>query len=263
MLSYGNRNKGLRLPLIALTLLLFFVAGCDSPDSDAKRAPNTSWKREPGADLVQKYLNNMDQQRDSLRGMTMKVQLDGKLPRLKKSGTMAALRRISALGKITYKVLGFQGDDTVKKEVIARYLTAETQAEEHTGGESVSITPNNYEFKYKGVQTKADKTVHVFELKPRRKRVGLFKGELWLDKDTLLPLHEEGRLVKNPSIFLKKVEFARDYEITDGVARPKRIESVIDTRIAGKAELRIDFLDYAREPQEATVDSARNAQTAE
>jgi hypothetical protein len=48
--------------------------------------------------------------------------------------------------------------------------------------------------------------------------VGLFKGELWVDADTFLPLRESGRFVKNPSVFLKKIEFVRDYEIKDGIA---------------------------------------------
>ena len=36
----------------------------------------------------------------------------------------------------------------------------------------------NYKFKYKGMATNDGRTVHVFQLTPRKKRVGLFKGEL-------------------------------------------------------------------------------------
>ena len=71
--------------------------------------------------------------------------------------------------------------------------------------------------------------------------IGLFKGELWLDGATGMPVREAGEFVKSPSVFLKKVEFVRDYEIHDGVAFPSHIESTVDTRLVGKAELSILF----------------------
>ena len=77
--------------------------------------------------------------------------------------------------------------------------------------------------------------VYIFDLKPRKKRVGLFKGELWLDTKTFMPIREEGEFVKTPSVFLKKVEFVRDYELQDGVAIPKQIISKVDTRIVSSA----------------------------
>jgi hypothetical protein len=151
----------------------------------------------------------------------MDVHMEGKIPKLKKEGKLSGLRSITKLGAITYKVLGFWGDDTVKKEVMARYMTAETQPPKNNPGQSLAITPENYNFKYKGLQEKdiVDKkvNVHVFELKPKHKRVGLFKGELWLDPETCLPVREAGRLVKNPSIFVKKMEFVRNYDIQDGL----------------------------------------------
>ena len=89
--------------------------------------------------------------------------------------------------------------------------------------------------------------VHIFQLTPRRKAVGLFHGELWLDADTALPVRESGRFVKSPSMFLKKIEFVREYQIQDGVAIPKHIESTADVRIIGRAELSIDFSNFTRQ----------------
>ena len=63
--------------------------------------------------------------------------------------------------------------------------------------------------------------------------------------DTYLRVQESGRLVKNPSIFLKKVEFVRKYEIRDGISVPRQIQSVVDTRLVGQAELTIDFSNYS------------------
>jgi hypothetical protein len=136
-------------------------------------------------------------------------------------------------------MLGFSGDDTVKKDVIARYLTAETEGQKDNS--QYAITPANYRFKYKGTLEQGGTHVYIFDLKPRKKRVGLFKGELWLDTKTFMPIREEGEFVKNPSVFLKKVEFIRSYQLQDGVAVPKHIESRVDTRIVGRADINIEF----------------------
>ena len=68
----------------------------------------------------------------SLDGASMEVDIDASLPKLKKHGRLHALRRISPLGRITYERLQFEGDGTVKNEVIARYLTAESGGAEQT-----------------------------------------------------------------------------------------------------------------------------------
>jgi hypothetical protein len=66
-------------------------------------------------------------------------------------------------------------------------------------------------------------------------------GDLWLDAETHLTVRESGRLVKNPSIFLKRVEFVRDYAIEGGIAIPARAQYSVDTRLVGKTNLSVDF----------------------
>ena len=63
----------------------------------------------------------------------MEVEISASVPRLQEHGKLRALRKISKVGLITYRVLGFQGDNTVKKEVIARYLQAEQKSQRDPG----------------------------------------------------------------------------------------------------------------------------------
>jgi hypothetical protein len=44
---------------------------------------------------------------------------------------------------------------------------------------------------------------------------------------------------------LKSVEFTRKYEIRDGISVPLQIQSTVETRLVGKAELTIDFSNFA------------------
>ena len=194
--------------------------------------------------LVGKYVDATHLQQEALKGAQMEIEVDASLPRLAKRGKLKALRNISRLGQITYKALGFSGDNTVKQEVIARYLAAESEARDNG---SIAITPANYKFKYSGKLIQNGQTVHIFELTPRKKVVGLFKGQLWVDAATGMPVRESGQFVKSPSVFLKKIAFVRDYEIQDGVALPKHIASIVDTRLVGKAELQIAFSHIVRD----------------
>jgi len=182
----------------------------------------------------------------------MDVDIDAKLPKLEKQGKLRALRIVSRLGQIIYKGLDFTGDNTIKKEVIARYLEAEVQARDDG---SMAISPANYKFRLKARLTQNEQITYIFQITPRKKRLGLFKGELWLDAATGMPVRESGELVKNPSVFLKKVEFVREYQLQDGVAMPSHIESTVDTRIVGKAELSINFTHFTRQDNNADEDS--------
>jgi hypothetical protein len=59
-----------------------------------------------------------------------------------------------------------------------------------------------------------------------------------------MPVREAGQFVKNPSVFLKKIEFVQDFEIQHGVAIPKHFAGTVDTRLVGRAELSIDFSNF-------------------
>jgi len=209
--------------------------------------------------VVENYAAASGAQNARLRGASMEVEIEASLPKLKKQGRLHALRHISRLGRITYEAMVFEGDNSVKNNVIARYLAADTQAQA-SDLTSLAVTPANYKFKYKGQLDQDGRQVHVFQLTPRKKRVGLFKGELWLDAETCLPVRESGRLVKVPSIFLRRIEFVREYDIREGLAIPRSIESTVETRLVGKAELTVRFRNISLAENSALSMAAGSAQ---
>lgn len=174
----------------------------------------------------------------------MEVEIDAQLPSLEKKGTLKVLRMISRLGKITFDPIGrFIGDPIVKNEVITKYLELE-QNERERG--SIAITPANYKFQINAIITQDNpqgqqQQIYIFKLTPRRKAIGLFKGELWLDGATGMPLKETGQMVKSGSAWLKSIRFVRDYEMRDGISVLKHLQSTVDVRVVGKAELSADY----------------------
>jgi hypothetical protein len=216
----------------------------------------------PEEQMVSRYLQATRAQESLLRGGNQEVDIDAAVPKFKKQGKLHALRNISKLGKITYKALGFSGDNVVKTEVIANYLKAEVEAAAK-GSSDVALTPANYKFKFKGTQDWNGHQIYILHVNPREKKVGLFKGELWLDADTYMPVREMGSFVKSPSIMLKKVQFVRDYELQNGVSMPQRTVSQVQTRFFGKVELNINYLTFSKDTAQAGAVDADAAAVAD
>jgi hypothetical protein len=208
--------------------------------------------------MVSRYLQATEAQQSALRGGTEEVDIDAAVPKFQKHGKLHALRSISKLGKITYKALGFSGDNVVKTEVIANYLKAEMESAAKAPSE-VALSPENYKFKYKGTYDWNGHQVYVLHVNPREKKLGLFKGELWLDSETYMPVRETGTFVKSPSFMLKKVQFVRDYDLQNGVSVPQRTESRVETRFFGKVELNINYLTFSKDTAQAGAEDAQAA----
>jgi hypothetical protein len=241
--------------LIGLGVLSLLVAGqvC-AAGGDVPEGQNST----PTA-IINNYLRATQNQLSSPANGPVELEINASVPKLKKEGQLRVLRQISKVGQVTYRVLGFQGDNTVKNQVIARYLQAEQRGKEN---EDLAVTPANYKFKYRGERDILAKRVYVFQLSPRHKKVGLFKGELWLDAGSYLPVYEKGRLVKNPSIFFKKVDFERAFAIQNGVPVPAHMTSTIQTRIVGKVELDVNYTSPVSEASFGAPSSAGETSSA-
>lgn len=232
--------------LLILALFAFHFAGAALATPPVPRA---------GDLVLDRYFTATQNQRSKVSDLAMEVDLEASLPRLKKAGKLHAWRYVTRLGAITYRALTVQGDNTVKKDVIARYLQAEKEA---MGKQGLGITRENYKFEYRGEYPWGPGKLHLFYLEPRRKLVGLFEGWLWIEDASALPVREQGELAKSPSVFLKKVAFVRDYIHEDGVAIPVRIDSLIHTRIIGAAEVRVRYTNITKQ---ARADAAATSAT--
>ncbi len=162
----------------------------------------------------------------SLDAGAVAVEVEGSVPRLDKRGRAEAIRTVSD-GKSTYRFLSVEGDSFVRNEMIARYFAMDSRA--------ASITKSNYKFKFLTTRGAAS----VFHITPRRKRLGMIAGEMWIDTESGLVTHLEGRLVKNPSVLLRRVDLTQDVAIRDGVTIGRETHLGISTRFAGRAELTI------------------------
>ena len=172
------------------------------------------------------------------------IDIEASLPKSQEQGRLRAIRRLPPLGKPEFQVLELEGDRTVRQQVILRYLSAQVQAAAIPEN-SVAITPVNYKFTYLGAVETQDGAVYSFAIKPRKKREGLIRGEVWIDGRTGSVVRQSGYLVKNPSIFVKRISVIRETAIHDGLAEERTTHLSVDTRLIGRAELIIHERPYS------------------
>lgn len=166
------------------------------------------------------------------------IEIDASLPKVEKQGRLRAIRRLLPFGKLEYQVLEIAGDQTVKQQVIVRYLSAEERAAAIPAS-SVAISPANYKFHYKGSVKNGETIAYAFQITPRKKREGLIKGELWLDGETGAAVRQSGYLVKKPSIFVKRIDVTREASLRDGIVEKRVTHLTVDTLVVGRAELTV------------------------
>ena len=109
---------------------------------------------------------------------------------------------------------------------------------------------SNYKFSYVGEGMIEERPVQVFEAKPRVKRVGLFKGRIYLDPFTGSLVRSEGVLTKSSSFFIKKVRFVNDYADIGRFTFPMKMHIAVIARVIGHAVIDIYHENYEAVPAE-------------
>jgi hypothetical protein len=160
---------------------------------------------------------------------------------------------------LAFKAVRFTGDTFVKTNVITRLLQSEVDHLQKDDPALNAISPANYKFSYKGTNELQGRIVHVYQVKPREKRVGLFKGRIYVDVYTGSLVRAEGRPVKSPSLFIKKVDFVQDYADIGPFTLPVHVHSEATARIVGRAIVDV----YQRDYQPVANSSTTTAVTAE
>jgi hypothetical protein len=203
--------------------------------------------------VVERYVSASQAQREAMFGAQMDIKIEGRLTELREKGEMNVVGSMSKQGELSHEMLNFEGDKRIKTDVIARFLELEEKTK--TYGGALKVGPQDYEFRIKAILKQDLKTTYVFEVSPRKNGVDKFRGEVWIDGATGMPLREAGRFVKSPSLWLTNLRFVRDYELHNGISVVKRFQSSTDVRIlgVGRAELDVNFSNFSPSAAEQSV----------
>jgi hypothetical protein len=193
---------------------------------------------------LQVYRNRTNMQGEQLSSYSATSLIRAQLPDTQQSGEYELQRHYYAPRSLAFKAMRFTGDNFVKSNVILRLLQSEATHLEKDDPSANALSTANYKFAYKGTSQLQGRVVHVYHLKPRHKRPGLFKGRIYLDAFTGSMVRAEGRVVKTPSLFLKEVEFVQDYADVDSFTLPVHMHSDARARIVGRVVVDIVYSDY-------------------
>src|SRR2546423_15435260 len=124
------------------------------------------------------YFQRSQRQTLQLGAYTAKTVIEADLPSTSQHGQFELMRSFSAPNSLKFQPVRFEGDGFVKSNVIVRMLQSETSHVEKNLAQTTALNDSNYKFTFKGDDQIGGRVVHVYSVKPREKRVGLFKGHV-------------------------------------------------------------------------------------
>jgi hypothetical protein len=198
------------------------------------------------------YQYRTAQQSAQLAAYSAVTVIRAELPETSQRGEFELQRKFEAPHTLQFTPVHFTGDGFVKSNVITRLLQSEVDHVQKDDPALTAISMANYKFSYKGAAHVQDRLVHVYQVKPHKKRPGLFKGRIYLDAHTGALVRAEGSVVKSPSFFVKHIEFLQDFADVQSFTLPIHMHSEAKARIVGRTIVDIVHRDYQPIPATAT-----------
>ena len=143
----------------------------------------------------------------------------------------------SAPGGFVYTVMAEGGSGIIRGRVLRSLLNEEQQLIAKGASASVAISPANYAFTAGGVDAEG---LAIVDIRPLRRERSLIIGRMFLSADGSL-VRVEGRLAKNPSFWVSRVNVVRTYERINGVVLPVALDTTATLRLMGSSSLRMTY----------------------
>lgn len=203
------------------------------------------------------YQRRTAEQTSALAAYSAVTVIRAELPDTAQEGEFELQRKYEAPHTLQFTPVHFTGDGFVKSNVITRLLQSEVDHLQKDDPSLTAISPANYKFSYKGMSRVQDRMVHVYQIKPHKKRPGLFKGKVYLDARTGALVRAEGSVVKSPSFFVKHIEFLEEYADVQSFTLPVHVHSEAQARIVGRTIVDIVHRDYQPVPATTTLTASQ------
>jgi hypothetical protein len=193
---------------------------------------------------LQVYQERVRFQAQHLGGYSAAIVVRAQLVGIGQRGEYALECQYAAPRSIRFTPLHYAGDAFVKSNVIMRVLQSEVDRVQKGDEKGIAISPTNYSISYRATIELDGRLVHDYEVRPRKKRKGLFRGHIYVDIFRGTLARTEGYLVKVPSLFVKTVQFVQDYADFGEFTFPVHLHSSAHTRVIGPAVVDVYSGDY-------------------
>ena len=199
------------------------VADVQNPESAAQTA------RDGPIPVVDRFLDAADIPLVSYRAVR---HLHAAARNERMRATLTAVTSLDPDGVFDFDVLEETGSGLIRSKVLRAALDAERRAHASDERARGALTRRNYEFA--PGETTVGGIVRV-GIRPRREDTMLVEGSILLTPDLADLLQIEGRLVKRPSFWTRRVDVVRHYARVAGVRVPVAMESTAEVLLAGRS----------------------------
>jgi hypothetical protein len=133
-----------------------------------------------------------------------------------------------------------EGSSIVRHLVLDRLIESEVSTAIGQEHRDSSITPANYRFRVLGEEDLGAHHCFVVQALPRRKDKYLFEGRIWIDSIAFAIVKIAGHPAKNPSLWITRADFVREYEEIGDFWFPVKDEISVDVKLYGRKTLTIE-----------------------
>jgi hypothetical protein len=144
----------------------------------------------------------------------------------------------------TFETISTRGVGWIHRRVFKGLMNAEREAAAGKDKADSAITSANYDVQFVGTDSQRGRECYVVTLTPKRRDKYLFVGKAWIDKQDFAIARLEGEPARNPSFWVVRAPFVREYQRVDRFWLPLKDETHSQIRLAGEYILRIDYADY-------------------
>jgi hypothetical protein len=188
----------------------------------------------PETVALARYVSSLQQPDPFKEGGPVAVLIEASLPQLYKDAELLAVRRTGENERSEYLILGGMGDGAAVNEVTARYFVLQEQIE-NLPLASIQISPTNYKFRYRGEVKTGNGSAYVYDITPRKRGPGLFKGQIWIEGGSGSELLVSGRLADAASMG-SNIDFVRETQL-DGVGYARITHLSFAVPLLGRGDL--------------------------
>jgi outer membrane lipoprotein-sorting protein len=155
-----------------------------------------------------------------------------------------ALLRYRAPDIKEFKIISEKGSGLIRTRVFKPLMDVEIETAAERNRLDSSITPNNYTLALLGEEEVAGSHCFVVQATPKRDDKYLFTGKIWIHSAEFAVVKIEGQPAKNPSLWIKRVDFVRRYQKIGEFWLPLKNESITRVRVFGKNTLTTEYDNY-------------------
>jgi hypothetical protein len=139
---------------------------------------------------------------------------------------------------LLYEVTAEGGSGYIRARVLRSLLDEEQRLIARGDSTRVAISTDNYRFAPEGVNNEG---LVIVRIEPLRKDRSLIAGRLFLKPIDGDLVRVEGRLARNPSFWVTRVNVVRSYRRINGVLMPVSLETTAQLRLFGPSALRMTY----------------------